>query len=210
MIRRPPRSTLFPYTTLFRSNRRLEGMAPPQPPGTSLGADRATRSRGRYQGGRTAWCLPVESQETRWAHAVKPISSASVRGHAVPGPSPATRPRRSRARGPLGTATTTPVTTAATAQVTRTWVERGIKRPSVTKNQTRGARPRKVANRYFRIEYCDIGASTDTIQYGIGLQAHNQTAKKGLRWNSASVFRTTQELRAASRRGCRITAPYMW
>src|SRR2546426_7575608 len=24
MIRRPPRSTLFPYTTLFRSNRRLE------------------------------------------------------------------------------------------------------------------------------------------------------------------------------------------
>src|SRR2546430_13723150 len=24
MIRRPPRSTLFPYTTLFRSNKRLE------------------------------------------------------------------------------------------------------------------------------------------------------------------------------------------
>ena len=89
-------------------------------------------------------------------------------------------------------------------------METGIKRPSVAKNQTRGPRPRKVANRYFRIEYCDIGASTDTIQYGIGLQAHNQTAKNGLRWNSASVFRTTQELRAASRRGCRITAPYKW
>src|SRR2546429_6884357 len=28
MIRRPPRSTLFPYTTLFRSL----GMRPPQPP----------------------------------------------------------------------------------------------------------------------------------------------------------------------------------
>src|SRR2546430_13593913 len=26
MIRRPPRSTLFPYTTLFRSNRRLVGL----------------------------------------------------------------------------------------------------------------------------------------------------------------------------------------
>src|SRR2546430_13305572 len=26
MIRRPPRSTLFPYTTLFRSPRRLRGM----------------------------------------------------------------------------------------------------------------------------------------------------------------------------------------
>src|SRR3712207_8850727 len=25
MIRRPPRSTLFPYTTLFRSRRRLQG-----------------------------------------------------------------------------------------------------------------------------------------------------------------------------------------
>src|SRR2546426_5597243 len=28
MIRRPPRSTLFPYTTLFRSERRLEGRSP--------------------------------------------------------------------------------------------------------------------------------------------------------------------------------------
>src|SRR6266704_3961281 len=28
MIRRPPRSTLFPYTTLFRSPRRLEVEAP--------------------------------------------------------------------------------------------------------------------------------------------------------------------------------------
>src|SRR5260370_15838111 len=27
MIRRPPRSTLFPYTTLFRSKRRISGMA---------------------------------------------------------------------------------------------------------------------------------------------------------------------------------------
>src|SRR3712207_9276353 len=32
MIRRPPRSTLFPYTTLFRSRRRLDHIA-------SLGAD---------------------------------------------------------------------------------------------------------------------------------------------------------------------------
>src|SRR3712207_7376055 len=27
MIRRPPRSTLFPYTTLFRSNKRLLGLS---------------------------------------------------------------------------------------------------------------------------------------------------------------------------------------
>src|SRR2546429_1765478 len=33
MIRRPPRSTLFPYTTLFRSHRRrrLRGVAPAPP-----------------------------------------------------------------------------------------------------------------------------------------------------------------------------------
>src|SRR5256885_9475667 len=32
MIRRPPRSTLFPYTTLFRSCRRKEALAPAAPP----------------------------------------------------------------------------------------------------------------------------------------------------------------------------------
>src|SRR3712207_7417414 len=33
MIRRPPRSTLFPYTTLFRSRRQgLRARAPPRPP----------------------------------------------------------------------------------------------------------------------------------------------------------------------------------
>src|SRR5438132_13060461 len=39
MIRRPPRSTLFPYTTLFRS--------PPRPakPGGAAGAPGATRGR---------------------------------------------------------------------------------------------------------------------------------------------------------------------
>src|SRR3712207_8198750 len=31
MIRRPPRSTLFPYTTLFRSDRCQADAAPPQP-----------------------------------------------------------------------------------------------------------------------------------------------------------------------------------
>src|ERR1022692_405460 len=33
MIRRPPRSTLFPYTTLFRSNRRIVALRP-NPDGT--------------------------------------------------------------------------------------------------------------------------------------------------------------------------------
>src|SRR2546425_12734173 len=34
MIRRPPRSTLFPYTTLFRS-----GVSPPRRPGSALARD---------------------------------------------------------------------------------------------------------------------------------------------------------------------------
>src|SRR3712207_8464804 len=36
MIRRPPRSTLFPYTTLFRS-RRLHSTRTPMPPAVSSG-----------------------------------------------------------------------------------------------------------------------------------------------------------------------------
>src|SRR2546426_2311273 len=36
MIRRPPRSTLFPYTTLFRSRRMLGGR-PPRPPRAPAG-----------------------------------------------------------------------------------------------------------------------------------------------------------------------------
>src|SRR5437660_6831531 len=34
MIRRPPRSTLFPYTTLFRTRRRLRGCRSPGPKGS--------------------------------------------------------------------------------------------------------------------------------------------------------------------------------
>src|SRR5258705_8664069 len=36
MIRRPPRSTLFPYTTLFRSVRDLKGKQPVSVPGWTL------------------------------------------------------------------------------------------------------------------------------------------------------------------------------
>src|SRR2546427_1621892 len=44
MIRRPPRSTLFPYTTLFRSARRREARAPLRVPPSEAGALRARRS----------------------------------------------------------------------------------------------------------------------------------------------------------------------
>src|SRR3712207_7438754 len=45
MIRRPPRSTLFPYTTLFRSARR-RGRAPVQGGLSSWPATRRVRPRG--------------------------------------------------------------------------------------------------------------------------------------------------------------------
>src|SRR5256885_9807110 len=54
MIRRPPRSTLFPYTTLFRSARLADG----NQGGDREGVDRPRRHRGataerRWPGGRS-------------------------------------------------------------------------------------------------------------------------------------------------------------
>src|SRR3989441_6331847 len=47
MIRRPPRSTLFPYTTLFRSRRRhAASPAPPPPPTPPASARAAAGPRG--------------------------------------------------------------------------------------------------------------------------------------------------------------------
>src|SRR5258708_17454350 len=47
MIRRPPRSTLFPYTTLFRSDqaRRLYRRADPDGPAHLAGCDKGGRER---------------------------------------------------------------------------------------------------------------------------------------------------------------------
>src|SRR3712207_8733757 len=59
MIRRPPRSTLFPYTTLFRSlstpSVRLHGpILHPPPPLGGLEAPSARRTRWRSGGSRTS------------------------------------------------------------------------------------------------------------------------------------------------------------
>src|SRR5258708_25806915 len=48
MIRRPPRSTLFPYTTLFRSQTRAEEALVPQR------TEMADRMRGTHQRGQAA------------------------------------------------------------------------------------------------------------------------------------------------------------
>src|SRR5688572_32622268 len=44
MIRRPPRSTLFPYTTLFRSRRDPSRGLPPDPGAEAAGDRRAARA----------------------------------------------------------------------------------------------------------------------------------------------------------------------
>src|SRR3712207_7573593 len=46
MIRRPPRSTLFPYTTLFRSAHRLEGRAEDVGPALGVAAQRLHHAAG--------------------------------------------------------------------------------------------------------------------------------------------------------------------
>src|SRR3712207_8112998 len=48
MIRRPPRSTLFPYTTLFRSRSRAAGTGPSP---RRLGRNSAPRKSGRCRNG---------------------------------------------------------------------------------------------------------------------------------------------------------------
>src|SRR3712207_8581217 len=53
MIRRPPRSTLFPYTTLFRS-REVLAPVPVDPPGTRAGADDGVHRVGRREAQRGA------------------------------------------------------------------------------------------------------------------------------------------------------------
>src|SRR2546430_13394540 len=46
MIRRPPRSTLFPYTTLFRSARALEAIDAARARGEDVACDQHTRLHG--------------------------------------------------------------------------------------------------------------------------------------------------------------------
>src|SRR3712207_7726486 len=79
MIRRPPRSTLFPYTTLFRSRRRTEpagtGARREVPArgggGRRIGAaDRCRRAHGRRRGGDRSEEHTSESSHANISYAV--------------------------------------------------------------------------------------------------------------------------------------------
>src|SRR5687767_15476800 len=62
MIRRPPRSTLFPYTTLFRSTRSADGSfaAVVKPDDAGTGEYRITASLGNLSASKTAIVLRSE------------------------------------------------------------------------------------------------------------------------------------------------------
>src|SRR3712207_8951689 len=67
MIRRPPRSTLFPYTTLFRSAADLERLArrdepgrPPTLPSTRVSRDRAFPERDTARSSGHHWSVRSE------------------------------------------------------------------------------------------------------------------------------------------------------
>src|SRR3989442_3889870 len=67
MIRRPPRSTLFPYTTLFRSDDRLEGV-PSRGPNRPLQSNPRVQVRVRDVGDRKSTRL--NSSHVRISYAV--------------------------------------------------------------------------------------------------------------------------------------------
>src|SRR2546430_12752146 len=67
MIRRPPRSTLFPYTTLFRSDGKLQNWIKKADPGIADG-----KLRGVYPDGETARAgLAVVARESALASLIR-------------------------------------------------------------------------------------------------------------------------------------------
>src|SRR2546429_8689656 len=73
MIRRPPRSTLFPYTTLFRSQ-----LAEDAARQLAVGG-RAPGLRGRRAGNRNRRHEKRPQQDPRWIHLTLAIASISTR-----------------------------------------------------------------------------------------------------------------------------------
>src|SRR3712207_2728947 len=97
MIRRPPRSTLFPYTTLFRSGGEDGGGALP---GRAAGAvrGRGVPGGGGGRGGRARGGAPLGRREPRRARLARGAAAALVRPaggrwEARPGRAAAGRPR---------------------------------------------------------------------------------------------------------------------
>src|SRR6266571_5112586 len=81
MIRRPPRSTLFPYTTLFRSRRDPEGQHPAHRPEPATDCERdrkSTRLNSSHMSiSYAVFCLKKKKAPMRaWARSSVPASAA--------------------------------------------------------------------------------------------------------------------------------------
>src|SRR3712207_8012217 len=78
MIRRPPRSTLFPYTTLFRSGGALSGrssQADPSAPGSAPGRTRSEEHTSELQSRQYLVCRLLLEKKKDYS----PFYSTSVR-----------------------------------------------------------------------------------------------------------------------------------
>src|SRR5256886_4856215 len=89
MIRRPPRSTLFPYTTLFRSRHRLGRVDPGNTPARGGGRPRgAGRRRGtagpRGGAGRDRKSTRLNSSHSQNSYAVFCLKKKKKSNHLLP------------------------------------------------------------------------------------------------------------------------------
>src|SRR3712207_8248037 len=88
MIRRPPRSTLFPYTTLFRSFKSVIDNKKPEIVlfgATTIGRDLAPRVSSRMVTGLTADCTKLEIAEDKslWMRSEEHTSELQSRQYLV-------------------------------------------------------------------------------------------------------------------------------
>src|SRR3989449_3630551 len=98
MIRRPPRSTLFPYTTLFRSlAERLAGEPPEEEP-LHADADERDRQRARDERGGEAARPPHDGQpDVAAEHEVRPVGEVDDAHNAEDQREPAREQEQERA-----------------------------------------------------------------------------------------------------------------
>src|SRR2546430_12375296 len=99
MIRRPPRSTLFPYTTLFRSHPSTAERFTRCAPGLSLVARRTLRTNLRFIGRRVVPHLYPADLPLPRDRAKAPYSAAEIGGGPAPAAPQPPPPPRGRAAG---------------------------------------------------------------------------------------------------------------
>src|SRR3989441_3881180 len=104
MIRRPPRSTLFPYTTLFRSKELLSGFGVPVPKGgVAYSAEQAVYRAAEIGGDRWVVKAQIHAGARGQAGGIRPCASDAEGGpgaEELAGKNPVTVP--TRPEGPPG------------------------------------------------------------------------------------------------------------